>query len=315
GLNADPNTTPLAWQPLTFGGVARFASTPSRRLALVQLVVALVVAGSVIWLAATCWCPVIQEAILHSPPGSEIREGVLSWKGDAPQTLAENHFLAVAVDPGQTGLLGQASDLQIAFGERNLRLRSLFGYLPVVYSPAGLFSLERDTLGPWWGAWQPALLVLLGVSVILVLLVSWAILAALYAAPLKLIAFFADRKVTWEGCLLLAAAALLPAALLMAVAIVLYGCQRINLSGLIFAWGIHIVVGVLYALVAVWFLPRLGRARPATANPFQDPAAAKPVPPSDNPFRPPPEKSSTAPKNPFAEPGKTRANSGHDTKT
>ena len=48
-----------AWQPLTFGGVARFAAASLWRLLMVELVFALMVAATVVWFVQQAWVPVI----------------------------------------------------------------------------------------------------------------------------------------------------------------------------------------------------------------------------------------------------------------
>ncbi|MBT3842134.1 MAG: hypothetical protein HOF61_08130, partial [Verrucomicrobia bacterium] len=62
-----------AWQPLTFGGVARFAVASRWRLLAVELVFAFLVAATVVWFVQQAWLPVIDEAIKQMPPTGEIR--------------------------------------------------------------------------------------------------------------------------------------------------------------------------------------------------------------------------------------------------
>ena len=55
------------WQPITFGGVASFARASFGRLFIVQFIVALLVAGSVICFLVAAWFPVAQKAIARLP--------------------------------------------------------------------------------------------------------------------------------------------------------------------------------------------------------------------------------------------------------
>lgn len=264
-----------AWQPLTPQGVARFAHAQFKRLVVVQLVVAVGLALVCAWFATSRWFPVITQAIRKCPPGSAIRGGRLVWTGDSPALLAEGPFLAVILDREHTRTLGQTADFQMELGERGLRLNSLLGYTPVAYGPATAFTLEREILEPWWGAWKPMFLLALMALVVGFLFASWIGLALVYAGPVRLLAFFADRVVTFGGCWQLASAAALPGAMLMGASLVLYGWQRINLSGLIFAWLVHLVVGWLYTGGAIWCLPRGQRAK-VDDNPFRSPAPPPP---------------------------------------
>lgn len=55
---------PQAWQPLTFGGVARFARAHLARIYLMQILFAAISGGVCIWFFATAWSPVIDPGDL-----------------------------------------------------------------------------------------------------------------------------------------------------------------------------------------------------------------------------------------------------------
>jgi len=86
--------------------------------------------------------------------------------------------------------------------------------------------------------------------------------------PLRLIAFYSDRKVNWSGCWRIAVAAQWPGALLMSGAIFLYGLNRLNFVGFLFAWLLHLVVGWIYIGITPTRLPRLAGAPRRRGNPF-----------------------------------------------
>jgi hypothetical protein len=94
------------------------------------------------------------------------------------------------------------------------------------------------------------------------------VLATVYSLPLRLLTFYSDRQVTWPGCWRIAAAALLPGALLMAGAIVLYGFNRLSFIGLLFAWLLHLVIGWIYLSIAPARLPRIHDLPARRGNPF-----------------------------------------------
>ena len=54
----------------------------------------------------------------------------------------------------------------------------------------------------------------------------------------------------------------------MSGAIFLYGFNRLNLVGFLFAWVLHLVSAWLYVGIIPARLPRLAGARPKRANPF-----------------------------------------------
>jgi len=144
----------------------------------------------------------------------------------------------------------------------------LFGHLAVPYPEGWIISLNRTEAGPWWGAWRPFILIGTGVVVAAGLWLSWVVLATIFMAPVRLIAFYADREMTIGAAWRVAGAAMMPGALLMSGAVVLYSLHRLNLIGLLFAWLLHLVLGWIYVGIAPTRLPRLSPALPRRRNPF-----------------------------------------------
>ena len=152
----------FAWQPLTVRGVAAFASATLGRLLLVQFIVALLAAGTVVWFVQRAWFPTIGEAIRQLPPEGEIRSGRLDWRGPTPVCLAEGRFLALVVDLDHTGEARSPAQVQVEFGRADFKVYSLFGCLPGAYPRSWAVAFNRTELGPWWGAWAPAILAVRG---------------------------------------------------------------------------------------------------------------------------------------------------------
>jgi hypothetical protein len=96
---------------------------------------------------------------------------------------------------------------------------------------------------------------------------SWWSLALLYVPLVKFIAFFADRAVTWGGAWRVAAAALLPGACLVALALLLYGSGVIPLFQFGLLYALHIVAGLVFVITSPFFLPKIFTA-PGAKNPF-----------------------------------------------
>src|SRR5437660_1791698 len=95
------------WQPITFGGVAAFSRASFGRLFLVQLLVALLVASSVLCFLILTWFPVIQKAIARLPEKGAIRGGQLTWNSPSPCWLTEGTFLSIIVDAAGDSHSGQ----------------------------------------------------------------------------------------------------------------------------------------------------------------------------------------------------------------
>lgn len=261
------------WQPLTFGGVAAFAGASLARLFGVELIVALLAAGSSVWFLHSAWEPSLRQAISQLPDTGAVRNGRLEWPAESPKRLAEGSFLSVVVDFAGTGELGFVADLQLEFRERDFRLRAVLGYLTLRYPTGWRVPMNRLELDPWWGAWRSVVFVGLGFVVTIGLLVAWAVLATFYLWPVRAIAFYADRQLTVTGAWRLASAAMLPGALLMSAAIIAYSLQRLNLIQLLFAGLLHLLVGWVFLVISPMWLPRVmnGPTNRAAKNPFRPP--------------------------------------------
>ena len=123
------NNHRFAWQPLTMRGVAAFAHASLGRLLLVQLIVALLAAGSVVWFLHQVWFPTVGEAIRQLPPQGELRSGRLDWRGATPSRLAEGRFLAFVVDLDHTGTARGPAHVQVEFGRADCKVLCLLGSL------------------------------------------------------------------------------------------------------------------------------------------------------------------------------------------
>jgi hypothetical protein len=261
-------TSPPAWQPFTFGGVAAFARARVGRLLLAEAVAALLLGAICVGFLQHAFVPVIFQAIEEMPEGAKIAGGRLS--GVNTTIISATRHLGLAVTPEPRADIGQSSDIQFQFRPSNFRVGSVFrpdwGW-EFGYDPAITLDLSRANLEPWWGAWRPVCLAVAGVSVVVGLLIIWAALALIYTVPVKLLAWFADRDLTWNGAWQLSAAGLLPGACLLGLAIFLYGTQSIDVIALGFFYMTHFVSGWIYAVGGTLACPRLERLVPPP-NPF-----------------------------------------------
>ena len=272
-----PTEPPLpAWQPLTRRGVAAFARATMRRLLLVQFLFAVLSAGCVVWFLRTAWFPVVTEAIEQLPAEGEIRSGVLNWHGESPTALAQRHFLAFTVDLDHAGDRRSPAHIQIEFGRTNCLVISLLGVRSVPYPRSDVLSFGRADLEPLWGAWRPALLGMAAAGVIAVLFLSWAILASAYALPVYLTCLFGNRDLGLAGSWRLAGAALMPGALLMALAILAYGLGVLDLIRLGLAFALHLVLGWVFVAAGALSTPRHPQAPETAVNPFAKGPTAEP---------------------------------------
>lgn len=246
----------FAWEPVTPRGVAAFARASFGRLLVVQSFCALLAVGALVWLLADGFFPTVDAAIRRLPSTGDISHGRLHWLRDSPQMLAEGHFLAFSVDLKHSGLLRSPAQFQFEFGENSIVIYSLFGESEIVYPPDQAFYFDRVDVQPIWGAWSPEILGIVAVAVFFGLLLVWGLLATLYFLPVYSICFYANRDLNFRQSWRLAGAALMPGALLLTLAIVLYGVGVFDVVQFCFAFIMHLVVGWIYLFVSPMFLQR-----------------------------------------------------------
>jgi hypothetical protein len=250
----DPQRAPFAWEPLTPRGVAAFATASLGRLALVQLIVALLAATTIAWFLHSAWFPTVQEAIKNLPAQGDIRGGQFDWRGDTPARLAEGLFLSFVVDLNHGGGAGRVAQVQVELGKDDFKVCSLLGCVTLRYPNGWVVALNRTELEPQWGALEPAML------------------ATIYCVPTWIIALYENRDLSLRESWRLASAALLPGALLLTAAIFFYGLNLIDLVRLGLSAGLHLMIGWIYLFISPLCLPRRFTGTTGKGNPFSSSA-------------------------------------------
>lgn len=255
-------------EPFTPRGVAAFARAGFRRLVIVQFIFAFLAAIAIAYFLHSACFPPIQAAIDNLPLTGQIQSSRLVWNG-GPQMLADGRFLAFNVDPDHSGQWrSTTADFQIEFGQSTVRVMSLFGYADFFYPTAGTTPFNQPQLDPLWKAWRADILFLIAAAAIVILPAIWWILALIYFLPVWLIGFLTNRDMNLRASLKLSGSALLPGALLITVAIVLYALGILNLVTFGFVFVAHFILHWLYLLCALPFMPRVSTA-PKMENPFK----------------------------------------------
>jgi hypothetical protein len=275
-MNADAPTTRVAWQPLTFGGVAAFARASWRRTLALALIGAtlcglLIVAGF-----RFGWLPVIDAAVNELPDTGEIRRGQLQWTAPTPQVLAQSAQLQIAVNARGEARLGDESDLRVELRGDDCLVCGWLGCWSWPYPSGWIIAVNRPEVLPAWGAWRPFVFWGVFVGGTVWVLASWLGLTLLGAAPLRLLAFYLDRELTLGAAGRLLLVAWIPGGLLFGLALFLYGTGQLHPVATAVIGAVHVLVGVVYAVGA---LPRVERvsvaAGAAKGNPFQSAPATK----------------------------------------
>lgn len=266
---------PVAWQPLTFRGVAAFSRARLGHLLIVQTIVALTVAAALVWFLQRAWFPRILDAIRALPLSGTIENQLLKSPRQSHEPLAADGFLAVAINLQDAPSLGSASDVRVEFHRADISICSLLGCLSLRYPAGYVIQFNRPELESWWGAWRTSIVAAVVAGTLVFLFANWLALAAIYAVPVWLAGFFKDRDLSLLGSAKLAGAALLTPALFMAAAIVAYGLNAVDLLQLLLLWIAHVPLGWAYLYLSLARVPLVTDASPTPANPFSDPATQK----------------------------------------
>jgi len=254
-------------EPFTPRGIAAFARAGFRRLLVAQFMFAFLAAIAVAYFLHRACFPAVETAIENLPLTGQIQSGRLVWSGGA-QTLADGPFLAFDVDPDHSGQWrSTTADFQVEFGRDDVRVISLFGYADILYPSGESMAFNQPQLDPLWKAWRAEILFLIVAAAIVILPAIWWVLALIYFLPVWLIGFLANRDMNATVSLKLSCSALLPGALLMTVAIILYALGVLNLVSFCFVFAAHFILQLLYLLFGMLFFPRASAAGPK-GNPF-----------------------------------------------
>lgn len=264
--SADSN--PAAWQPLTPRGVVAFARAPWRRLLILQFLVALLAAMALVWFLRSAWFPTIHQAVTQLPARGTMSSGKLNWSDNSPQLLAEGHFLSFVVDTNHSGTLRSPAQIQVEFGRDDIFFYSLAGYREWPYPKEWTFGFNRDSLQPWWGAWEMPIQWLAFAGMLFWCMASWWLLATIYFLPVWFGGFFTNRDLNFRQSWKLAGAALMPGALLMILVIVFYGFGVLDLVQLAASVGAHFLVSWVYLVWSVWASPKSVASAAPSENPF-----------------------------------------------
>ena len=261
----EPKPSPPKGFPVTFSGVASFAETGWGRLLGWQFLIALALGGAALLVLARHWAPVIDSAMQQLPAETGWRNGVLVWPDDKPVEFGRNNYFCLIVDPEGTARQGQLADVQIELRREDWLLGSVFGYFELKYARGDL-PLLREELAPWWGARRPFLLLALGAAAGALAWLGWLVLGIAGGVVVRSVAFYVDRQCPTDGGWRLAAAAQLPASLLLSVGVLCYALGLLPWMGLLVLVPLAALVAWGYLFFAPFFLPRIEVSGP---NPFE----------------------------------------------
>ncbi len=260
-----------AWQPLTPPGVAAFATASGGRLALVQLLFAVLAGVVVTSFLVSAWFPTIAGATRNLPEEGYIRGERLVWTGDRTAVLANSLWLAITVDVQQGEGYRLPSDVQVEFSENSVRFLSLTGCLDVRYPSGWIIVFNKSELGAWWNAWAPFLAAGAGLLTTVGWQLVWTCLGWIYAIPATAICRFLELDVSWRAVWKICVAAQLPGALLMSFTLLLYSLRAVDLVTWLFVVVAQAPLSWVYLTLAVFFLPGKTAAGTPRCNPFTPP--------------------------------------------
>ncbi len=234
-----------AWQPLTGRGIAALALASPFRLLGFQLGFALLTGAAFSFCLMKTWAPAWEEALSVLPNQAYIRQGRLEWPIEPARRLGQTPWLDLVVHPTVTTAnpFGQASDIQIALRPLHWRVHGMFGHIEITYPTAWHIPLGRLEARAWWLAWRDLIWVVVAVSLAVVLIVCWWILALIYTPIAWFLGRFFEKFFSVDTALQLGATALLSASLVLTGAVVAYAFRWIPLPALAAAFLLQFIIG------------------------------------------------------------------------
>ncbi len=256
--------------PLTLPGTVAFSRRSAAWLLLVWLLLAGLASATCLWFIHSRWIPVAEESIESFPTTLLLENGEVDPLPTSEPIQHQNGFLSI-VATGSTQSHGNlTADFQITITPNELRFHSLLGHLALPYPAETMIDLAPAFLKPWWKARKVPYTVVAFGTIMICLLVTWIGLASLYFFPIIVLAYFRDRRCQFWKTWRLGGSVLIPGALIMTLAILLYGFHLLNLLGLLVAAALHIVVPWLYVFGTIKHIPRVNAILPRGKNPFSD---------------------------------------------
>ena len=275
--------------PITFTGMAAF-SRRGVRVLLWWLLLALLCASVLLWLAHYRWLPVVERALESLPSGIALVEGRLQ---PLTEDFSQNHYNRYlhiglrSTTPERAG--DMTSDVRLLASTGGFRLETLVGSLDRSWPKGIPLDLSPDEFLPWWMASKLRNTALALAALFPALLLFWTLLATLLSLPPWIIGWLLPRSASLGRLWALAASALLPALGVFLGALALYTMGWIGLLPTLALLALHPGVAGIYMLGSCFHLAPDPSA--STRSPFADatsredpPTSARKPGKDDNPF-------------------------------
>ena len=229
----------------------------------------MLLAGSVAYFVATSWWRVVDAFVQGLPAEGRVEAGVLEWP-NKPGVATSNRHLEIRVSAGKPTSSASTSDFTLGFFRDRIRIAGVLGYVDLAYRDFQLdFPLNSIDIAPYWEAWKNPMIVFSGFLSAVVILATWWMLSVIYSPMTRVMASLFAGQLSWPQAVQVSAAGLLPAALIIVVAIVLYAEKQLNLFALGGVWIAHVVIGWVFVCGgAIMGGRQVRRSQVIADNPF-----------------------------------------------
>jgi hypothetical protein len=193
--------------------------------------------------------------------------------------LGQSPHLQIVVNATGEARFGDESDLRVELRADDCLVCGWLGCWSWAYPTGWIIAVNRPEVLPAWGAWRPFVFWGVFVGSTVWVLLSWVALSTLGAAPLRLLGFYLDRELSLSAVWRLLLVAWVPGGVLFGLALFLYGVGQLHPAALAVIGLTHVLVGVVYAVGALFRCPHVAVAAAPRGNPFQSPpppASAQP---------------------------------------
>lgn len=222
----------------------------------------------------------ITTAVQNLPQKGEIKSGALYWETNQVFVLSGAKSFSISVNATDEEDIADSSDIQIIIGKNHFRFRSIFGWLEIKYPLWFRLPLSYKEVFPVWDAYMPAIKASVFISSMVVLLIVWTIVSLIYSLFAKFLIRLFNRISKPGGAFKISGASLIPAALVMSIAILGYSLRYLDLLSLLIVFGCHFIISLCYLFLSIFHLEKIPME---DKNPFSSSKTKQDVK-KDNPF-------------------------------
>lgn len=272
--------------PLTPFGAADFRHATGIRLFVIALLFAIGCSAVMVWAMERSYVPVLEQCFANANDNSTIASGRFNSGFTVPaQKLGSNNFLEVwAVQSARTQT-PQTAHIRCLLAPDVIRFQSELGYYMELPYPSGWFiKTDSQHLLSFWATSQTLFPFILGISTILIILFSWAVLSIFYMIFVAVFSAMIHRFPGLSQSYKIGMCGAIFGGVVWSIAVVLYTLEYMPFVMITAFSAGQVFTAFVFLLLTVFCLPGEAREANSEATGDDDPFTTASPDNSGNPF-------------------------------